>query len=293
MVFISRPDDQSGESDPAPGSTIEPTPAKTSDHFHAWLEAVNSANSGLLVRLLQEHALQLPNSSLLMSEMSFFRGGGFDLRRIDDNTETRFVGILQDRGRGLWSRVVGFAGPRNLEFRRERLVGRSSVELLAQRGQRLDDWVRVFAPMELEHEPGTKWEYSNYGYNLLGYLIGLISGQDYYHYVLEHVFGPADMTSSGFEPDEGGDRDSTGYQRNPQTGEWQVSMTAASQALPAGMSYSTVGDLKRFVDALCGHRILDERHTQLLLEPKVDARWGGRESYGCEAFDYYGPLWYR
>jgi CubicO group peptidase (beta-lactamase class C family) len=48
------------------------------------------------------------------------------------------------------------------------------------------------------NEPGTRWEYSNCGVTLLGYLIELISGQDYTEYIKEHILLPLEMENSTF-----------------------------------------------------------------------------------------------
>ncbi len=48
------------------------------------------------------------------------------------------------------------------------------------------------------NEPGTRWEYSNCGVTLLGYLIELISGQDYAEYIKEHILVPLEMDNSTF-----------------------------------------------------------------------------------------------
>ncbi len=45
--------------------------------------------------------------------------------------------------------------------------------------------------------PGSRFEYSNYGFVLLGAIIEAVSGESYYDYVREHVFGPAGMTVYG------------------------------------------------------------------------------------------------
>ena len=44
----------------------------------------------------------------------------------------------------------------------------------------LQDYVRLYGARDLQFEPGTKWEYSNYGFLLLGVLIERVSGKSYY-----------------------------------------------------------------------------------------------------------------
>ncbi|HVH68105.1 MAG TPA: serine hydrolase domain-containing protein [Gemmatimonadales bacterium] len=66
----------------------------------------------------------------------------------------------------------------------------------------LDDYVKLYGDRPLEFEPGSKWSYSNYGFILLGVVIGKVSGQTYYDYVRDHIYQPAGMTSTGSEPED-------------------------------------------------------------------------------------------
>ncbi len=54
-------------------------------------------------------------------------------------------------------------------------------------------------------EPGTKWAYSNIGFVLLGRVIEIASGQDYYDYIQKNVFAPAGATNASFplQPKDG------------------------------------------------------------------------------------------
>ncbi len=54
----------------------------------------------------------------------------------------------------------------------------------------------IFQDYELIAEPGTKYQYSSYGYNLLGAAIEGTSGQSYGDYIKEHIFDPLGMTAS-------------------------------------------------------------------------------------------------
>jgi len=48
------------------------------------------------------------------------------------------------------------------------------------------------------HEPGTNRYYSNFGYDVLGYLIQLATGQSIWEYLQENIFDPLGMESTGY-----------------------------------------------------------------------------------------------
>jgi D-alanyl-D-alanine carboxypeptidase len=64
-----------------------------------------------------------------------------------------------------------------------------------------DDYVKLYGNRPLRFEPGSKWEYSNYGFLLLGLVVEKASGQSYYDYVRDHLYKVAGMTSTGSEPE--------------------------------------------------------------------------------------------
>ena len=129
----------------------------------------------------------------------------------------------------------------------------------------LDDYVK----RDLKFEPGSKWEYSNYGFILLGVIIEKVSGQSYYDYVREHIYAPAGMTSTASEPEDQAVPDrSIGYTKmdSPQ---WEPNTdTLPYRGTSAGGGYSTVEDLARFAAALEQHKLLDAHHTELLTTGK-------------------------
>ena len=120
----------------------------------------------------------------------------------------------------------------------------------------LQDYVKLYGGRDLRFEPGAKWEYSNYGFLLLGALIEKASGKSYYDFVAENIFKAAGMTDSGSEPEsaEVANR-SKGYMRD------RFAMVSNEPTLPwrgtsAGGGYTTAGDLMKFAEALMSNKLL-------------------------------------
>lgn len=147
----------------------------------------------------------------------------------------------------------------------------------------LQDYIKLYGSRAPLFEPGSRWEYSNYGFILLGAIIEKVSGQSYYDYVREHIYIPAGMTSTGSEPeDQAGTDRSVGYTKMDAGSEWKPnSDTLPYRGTSAGGGYSTVEDLLKFANALQQHKLLNAYYTELLTTGKVDAR-GARYAYGFE-----------
>jgi CubicO group peptidase (beta-lactamase class C family) len=149
----------------------------------------------------------------------------------------------------------------------------------------LADYVALYGSRAPAFEPGSRWAYSNYGMLLLGVVIEKVSGRSYYDYVADHIYKPAAMTRSGSEPEStpvvGR---SIGYTRMRGGGaEWAPNTTTLPwRGTSAGGGYSTVGDLMNFATALMGHRLLDAKHTELLIGGKAEISAGRMYAYGFE-----------
>ena len=145
----------------------------------------------------------------------------------------------------------------------------------------LADYVKLYGSRGLAFEPGSKWEYSNYGFILLGRVIEQVSGMSYYDYVAKYVYAPAGMTSTASEPEDSVVKNrSVGY-THMGAAEWRDNGNSLPwRGTSAGGGYSTVGDLSRFADALRAHKLLDARHTELLTTGKVATPGGGHYGYG-------------
>ena len=121
----------------------------------------------------------------------------------------------------------------------------------------LADYVVLFGNRPVRFEPGTRMEYSNYGFILLGRIIELVSGEPYEKYVREHIFVPAGMqhTDSRPESDQVEGR-AIGYMHGPNGFTPNTAMMPWS-GTSAGGGYSTVQDLRLFTEALQEGKLLN------------------------------------
>jgi D-alanyl-D-alanine carboxypeptidase len=164
----------------------------------------------------------------------------------------------------------------------------------------LDDYVQLFGNRGPAFKPGSRFEYSNYGYILLGAVVQRVSGQSYYDYVRAHIYQPAGMNDTGSEPEDVAvPNRSIGYTTDkgevvPNTD------TLPYRGTSAGGGYSTVGDMLRFANALQGHVLLDAVHTAMLTTgtirmptlPDLDRRYafgfGDQVQNGIRCFGHNG-----
>jgi len=146
----------------------------------------------------------------------------------------------------------------------------------------LQDYVILFGKRGLLFEPGSRWDYSNYGFLLLGVVIEKVSGESYYDYVRDYVYKPAGMISTAsLAEDEVVPNRSIGYTKPEGGGAWRPNTdTLPYRGTSAGGGYSTVEDLLAFATALANHKLLDARFTELLTTGKVEARGGSKYAYG-------------
>ncbi|MGW3350817.1 serine hydrolase domain-containing protein [Nonomuraea rubra] len=104
--------------------------------------------------------------------------------------------------------------------------------------------------------PGTRYEYNNDAFTVLGAIVAAVSGQNYYQYVREQVFEPAGMTRTGFytRPQVlAADDIAHSYTVDRKTGklvDFTTSQMFPYVGLPAGGAFSTAGELLKFVTAL-------------------------------------------
>jgi len=135
--------------------------------------------------------------------------------------------------------------------------------------------VARFRDKPLEFQPGEKWNYSNSGYVLLGYLIEKITQQSYSQFVQENIFNPLGMKDSGYDSNTAIIlHRASGYSPGDK-GTTNAGYIDMSIPLSAGGLYSTTEDLLRWEQGLMGGKLLSAASLQKMTTPfKSDYAFG-------------------
>jgi CubicO group peptidase (beta-lactamase class C family) len=118
----------------------------------------------------------------------------------------------------------------------------------------------------LEFAPGTKFDYGNSGWYLLGIVLEKVTGKKYDEVLREQIFTPLGMNDTGHDDRELiVERRARGYARTwPDRELRNARLDDVSWVIAAASLYSTVDDLYKFSRALDGTSLLSERSKQLM-----------------------------
>ncbi|HQQ94999.1 MAG TPA: serine hydrolase [Bacteroidia bacterium] len=134
--------------------------------------------------------------------------------------------------------------------------------------------VRQFDTLPLQFEPGQRFDYSNSGYVLLGYIIEKVSGKSYEQNLRDRIFGPLHMNNSGVDHNDALiPKRATGYD-NSGIGLSNAGFIDMSVPFSAGALYSTVEDMYLWDQALLGTTLLSDQYKQLMLKDYFKGKQG-------------------
>ncbi len=131
-----------------------------------------------------------------------------------------------------------------------------------------DSLINRFKYKPLDFQPGEKFNYSNSGYILLGYIIEKVTGQSYFQVVRQRIFQPLHMDHTGFDfthlnsPDK-----AIGYTSPEST--TPANIVDSSVSFAAGAIYTTVGDLYKWDQALRAGRIISPASQEKAYTPHL------------------------
>ena len=146
-----------------------------------------------------------------------------------------------------------------------------------------------FANDPLDFEPGTKMQYTSYGYIVLGCVMEGASGMTYDRYMQQAVFETAGMPSTRLDdvfaiiPHR-----ARGYALSPSGGLQNAIFVDVSNKLPGSGINSTARDMGNFVAALYADKIVSQSTLEKMLTP-AKTRDGKATIYGL-GFFLGGPI---
>jgi len=145
---------------------------------------------------------------------------------------------------------------------------------------KLTDTLSFFKDDALLHEPGTKYLYSTYGYNLLGCVVEGASGQSYLEFVRQNIFAPAGMTTMrDDDPAAIIPNRAQGYEKTRDGALRNSALADVSYKIPGGGFCSTVEDLAKYAIALQSHKLL-KPETRAQAWTKQKTKDGKDTTYG-------------
>jgi CubicO group peptidase (beta-lactamase class C family) len=124
-----------------------------------------------------------------------------------------------------------------------------------------------FKNQPLEFEPGTKFQYSNSGYFLLGYIIEAVTGKTWQEYLKQNIFLPLGLTHTYTDsPNEIIPGRVYGYMNN--TGHFEkADYWSATLPYAAGAIISNVEDLYKWHKGLYEYKILKKATLEKAFTP--------------------------
>ena len=120
----------------------------------------------------------------------------------------------------------------------------------------------------LSFEPGQKYYYNNSGYNLLGHIVAIVSGQAFWSLLRARILGPLGMASTRpRDPRDVIPKRAAGYEWVD--GVYRNRDYDLTDVFSAGALVSTVGDLAQWDAALGTERLVKRSSLEMMWTPHV------------------------
>ncbi len=182
-------------------------------------------------------------------------------------------------------------------------VGSNSPDRIDRERQRPytpDEVVQLANASGLMHQPGSRYRYSNIGYNLLAAIIEQTEGKPFDAVLRARILDPLGMRATGLLSNDPNPQDrSLIYDRMSWGETEEAPQIDESFAIGARGMYSTVDDLYRWNRAVAGDELLStESRARMLLHGSGNTRYGwgigtytdGDGAVGTLVYGYSGAL---
>lgn len=141
---------------------------------------------------------------------------------------------------------------------------------------------------QIKHTPtdfvvGTRYEYSNSNYILLGDIIEKVSGLGYGEFLKQNIFTPLEMTNTAYDPsDKERKNKAKGYISIGKYSASEANKFSMSYVYSAGGLYSTVDDLFKWSQALSTEKLVKKSTIDKMFKPNLEGY-----GYGWRINDQY------
>ncbi|HVO48760.1 MAG TPA: serine hydrolase domain-containing protein [Steroidobacteraceae bacterium] len=154
----------------------------------------------------------------------------------------------------------------------------------------IDDIIKLNGSRGPAFEPGTRVEYSNYGYVLLGALVQRVTGEAYYDYVERHIFRVAGMAHTSYPRRENMRRVAVGYTSDDGKPLHPSTDWLPWRGTPAGGGVSTAEDMLCFAAALNAGKLISPEMLAIATtrQPHAHGFAYGFISSAVDGFPYWG-----
>ena len=139
-----------------------------------------------------------------------------------------------------------------------------------------DSMIALFKNKPYDFSPGTKWNYSNSGYYLLGVIVEKVSGKNFTEYLQQEVINKAGLKNTSMDRlDSVLAYRAKGYDKNRSGGYSQAMFISMEGPFSAGAMFSTPEDLVTWTKALHENKVLSPASTNKMMTPYL-----GKYGYG-------------
>lgn len=129
----------------------------------------------------------------------------------------------------------------------------------------LYDALVIFKDRELLFEPGTRYNYTTYGYTVLGVIVEKVSGISFEEYMHKNIWGKAGMTNTGVEKyGQKKKGQSSFYHQNSRGKTKEGKENNLSNRIPGGGVYTTLEDMLKFGNAVINNTLVKESTMDLM-----------------------------
>jgi CubicO group peptidase (beta-lactamase class C family) len=141
------------------------------------------------------------------------------------------------------------------------------------------EMISYFQNQPMRFAPGTRYEYSNSNYFLLGYIIEKITGKTYRQYLEDNFFQPLGMTNSFYGTDTKIIKNRAAGYTNGEKAVENAASISMTQPYAAGAILSTVEDLFKWNQAVQSYKLvkketLEKAYTRYKLANNKEISYG-------------------